>query len=151
MAVSNRATECIQDLINKINTLPLVKNKTLWVYDEEQLMDKTKGLTFPAVGVVYEGIRSTDDFPGRSGKVGFTSELVASLMLLTRQDAPTGKSSHLPAVQLLDDIRQCILGTRSPTGHLWKFIVEAAASEKHGTVVWVQTFARVFARVFAWF
>ena len=131
-------TECIEDLINKVKTLQQVDGKTIWVYGEGHLMDKTKSIKYPCAGIVYEGIRSTHEVQGSTFKQGLNCELIASILVLQKTSAMSGVDDKTASVALMDAIRDKILGTRSPTNHHWKFIVEAPADEKHGVVVWLQ-------------
>jgi hypothetical protein len=101
-------------------------------------MNKTKGISFPAVGVVYEGMRPTSDGDKATHKLGISAELVASVMMFHRPDNMNAADTKTPAMTLLDSIRKEIMGSKSPTGHFWKFVVEAAATEKNGVVIWIQ-------------
>ena len=135
---SNIASKCVEDLRKKLEELSELKGKSFWVYNEEHLMDKTKGISFPAVGVIYEGIRSISENYKDTYKTGFSGELVTSVIVLQRPDNISYADTKTPAVALLDMIREKILGSRSPTGHVWRFVVEASATEKHGVVIWLQ-------------
>jgi hypothetical protein len=136
--ITDVAFRCVDDLKTKLESLAKLKGKAFWVYNEDHLMDKTKGITFPAVGVVYEGIRAVSENQKDTYKVGFSGELVASVMVIQRPDTISPADTKKPAVELLDDIRGQIMGTKSPSGHQWRFVVEASASEKNGVVIWIQ-------------
>lgn len=139
--MNDLATKCVTDLKNHLTQL-IAAGKVFHVYSEEELMDKTKGLAFPAVGVVYEGMRAVND--GASGdarashKLGVSCELIAAIMLIQRPDTISSTDMKTPTLAMLDDIRQEIMGSKSPSGHFWKFVVEASAQEKHGVVIWLQ-------------
>lgn len=138
MSAKKIATLCIEDLQSKLQGLPEVAAKTFWVYDEADLFDTVKQLQFPATGVVYEGIRAVSETDKSSGRQGISGELIASVALLILPGIKGSASVKVQAVDFLDQMRNTIMGTRSPTGHLWKFVVEAAATEKNGAVVWLQ-------------
>ena len=84
--ITDVASKCVDDLKTKLESLAKLKGKAFWVYNEDHLMDKTKGITFPAVGVVYEGIRAVSENQKDTYKVGFSGELVASIMVIQRPD-----------------------------------------------------------------
>lgn len=132
------ATKCVADLKGHLEQL-IAAGKVFHVYSEEELMDKTKGITFPAVGIVYEGMRAVpEDSDKKSVKIGVSAELIAAVMLIQRPDNISAADTKTPTMNLLDDIRQEIMGSKSPSGHWWKFVVEASANEKNGVVIWLQ-------------
>lgn len=132
------ATKCVADLKGHLAQL-IAAGKVFHVYSEEELMDKTKGITFPAVGIVYEGMRAvSEDSDKKSVKMGVSAELIAAVMLIQRPDNISAADTKTPTMNLLDDIRQEIMGSKSPSGHWWKFVVEASANEKNGVVIWLQ-------------
>lgn len=132
------ATKCVADLKAHLAQL-IAAGKVFHVYSEEELMDKTKGITFPAVGIVYEGMRAVpEDSDKKSVKIGVSAELIAAVMLIQRPDNISAADTKTPTMNLLDDIRQEIMGSKSPSGHWWKFVVEASANEKNGVVIWLQ-------------
>lgn len=140
--MNDLATKCVTDLKTHLSQL-IAAGKVIHVYDENELMDKTKGLTFPAVGVVYEGMRAVPETSNAesskvSHKLGVSGELIASIMILQRPDSISAADTKTPAMTLLDDVRQEIMGSRSPSGHFWRFMVEASALEKNGVVIWLQ-------------
>ena len=126
---------CVEDLKAHLTSLSSFQGKTFEVYSEAELMDRSKGLMFPAAGVVYEGMRAIPESDKESHKVGISCELVAAIMVIQKPEIKDAKKRPL---SLLDSIREEILGKRSPTGHFWKFVVEAAAVEKSGAVIWLQ-------------
>lgn len=133
------ARACMADLTDRVKASALVKNKVYTVYDQEHLMDTSKGIVFPCVGVLYEGTRSTSaDQSQASHKVGLSAEAVYSIVLLTKPDIIGNNTNYLAAVDMLDTLRGLVLNTKAPTGHFWRFVVEAAAQEKNGIVSWVQ-------------
>lgn len=137
------AKKCVDDLKTHLAQL-IAAGKVFHVYSEEELMDKTKGITFPAVGIVYEGMRAVPESSTNaeaakvSHRLGVSAELVAAVMILQRPDNISAADTKTPALSLLDDIRQEIHGSKSPSGHWWRFIVEASAQEKNGVVIWLQ-------------
>ena len=82
----SKAVPCVESLAAAIRSLPLFAKKTFVVYSEDELMQETKGLTYPCVGVIYEGMRSIPE-PGSTSKQGVSCELVASVMLFFKTDS----------------------------------------------------------------
>jgi len=134
--VSNQpVSECAHDLLTRLQSIADLNGKALFVFSEDDLLDKIKGVTLPAVGIVYEGMRSMPE--QGTAKVGISCELVFSLAVINRPEVLSKADTKTVTLNLLDQIRQTLLVTRSPTGHYWKFVVEAATSVRNGTVFWV--------------
>lgn len=127
---------CVQTVQTAVQSIALLKDRTVMVLNEENLMDKLKAVTLPAAGVLYEGLRAT---PERGAQqVGAMAECVVSVILVTPTPGAAPKADKTPLFTLLDALRVKLMATNSPSGHKWKFIVEAAADEKNGVVFWVQ-------------
>lgn len=127
----------IEDLKNKILTKGNLNGKVKQVYSEEHLADKTKGVSLPAVGIVYEGI--TPDGNGQGGSPSVVScRLILTVVLITDNAEANGGIPLPKAHEYLSAFRTAINRTKSPTGHAYKFVVEAPAVQKEGRVMWVQ-------------
>lgn len=116
--MANYEQACIDDLITKIKTVAGFTEKTFYVYDFQALLQDSEGLSFPNVGVVYDGTFSQ----GVPGKKGLSSVLQCTLYL-----ADTAEARNKTVIMtLLDNIRNTIISdqTRSPTGHPWEFVEE---------------------------
>lgn len=130
------ATQCMEDLVQKLNTVDELKNKVVSVYTEDDMMDAASQLKMPCVGIIYEGMRSVPDMD--KGNKGLSVELVFAVMLMI-----TGKTIGAPnlkstAASYLDHFRNAIKDTRSPAGPWWKFMVEAAVEQRKGAYVYMQ-------------
>lgn len=134
------AIKCIDDLEARIKTIPTIKDRVFHVYSEEELVERTKGLSFPCVGIVYDGMMAIPE-QGSSAKIGASAELVATVMIFFRQDTKAKSDPKDATVALLDEIRGKILATRSPTRHHWRFKLEAAVEGKQGVLTYVQRWA----------
>lgn len=132
------AAKCLTSVIKTLQSIAAVSGKVFQIYSEDELMDKTKGMVFPCAGVVYEGMRAISEGSKDTNRQGLSAELVLSILIFFRPDALSPSNTKTSALNLLDDVRDSIKGTRSPSGHLWRFVVEAAATEKHGVVVYIQ-------------
>ena len=120
-------------------TISLV-GKVVVAYNEDDLLDVLKGLkAFPAVGIVYEGMRAKPE-PGATGKMGLSCEIVMSFVLVEQGDAPFAtQQKKTRSVDYLDLMRDQFMGQRSiVTGHLWNFMVESPAALTSNMVCWVQ-------------
>lgn len=137
-AIVNQSMSQIEDKLQSIATL---KDKVLKVYNVADLIDGLTGVKYPAAGVVYEGMRSVDTVPRVTDRQGTSAELVLSVYILLRTEAYGPTNQRDIAVEILDDVRGKIIGQRGPSMHVWRFVLEAAAQEKKGTVIWVQRWA----------
>lgn len=139
--MSGIAINCIDDLVAKISKIPSVKGKVFHVYSEEELTERCKGITSLWVGVVYDGLRAISEGGKDTHKIGGSAELVASVIILFRQDTKATIDPKETVVSLLDTIRKGVITTKSPSGHFWKFQVEAAVEGKSGVLAYVQRWA----------
>lgn len=143
-------TACIDDLKAKINTITLLENKVITFTDPESVVRMMKGFQLPAVGVGYMGMRSADIGPGTETKVsrrqGLSAEIVFGVYAAFRDlRTYTAKEAYTDiTTQVMDDIRDAIKETDSPTGHRWRFVAEFPApvgQDVNAHIVWVQTWA----------
>lgn len=138
--MSGVAVNCINDIEAKLSTIQALKGKVFSVYSEEELTEKTKGVVFPAVGVVYDGMRASPE-PGATLKMGLSAELVISVMVFFKQNTKATKDPKDTMIDLMDTIRNSIKSTKSPSGHYWKFQLEAAVEGKQGVLAFIQRWA----------
>lgn len=121
-------------------TIPGFREKVFHVASEEELQNKIKGLSLPAIGVIYDGMRAVPE-PGGTGKLGKSAEMVITLLLMFRNDTVQGKPPKESSLGVLDAMREKMLETRSALGHFWKFQLEASTQTKTGVVVYIQRWA----------
>ena len=138
---AQQVSTCQLDLQAKVQSIAEFANKTLFVLDDNELLDKIKGAKFPAAGIVYEGMRALPE-SGQS-KIGITAELVFSILVVSRAENLANSDQKTPLLNLLDGLRNAIATTRAPTGHHWKFVVEAGTKESNGAVFWVQRWSTI--------
>lgn len=131
------AINCITDIADRLNVIPSLKGKVFHVYSEQELTERTKGLTLPCVGVVYDGLRSVGE-SGDTSKMGMSSDIVVTIMLFFKQDTRAKVDPKDTMVALMDSIRDAIIGTRSPSGHNWKFQMEIPVAGKLGVLAYLQ-------------
>lgn len=139
--MSGIATKCAKQLEELLKTNPAVK-KVFHIYDEKELLDRSKGLPLSSktvnVGVLYEGMKANQSVAkGGSAGTVISTEIVVSVVIMGKPDDiygadKTGMPEHL------DSIRDAVKGQRSPTNHLWRFMVEAPAVLNDDVVLWIQ-------------
>lgn len=140
----SRLTDVIDEAVDKLSNLNAppfnLTGKIVVAYDENDLLDVLKGVrSYPAVGIVYEGMRSATE-PGPTAKVGLSAEIVLGFVLVEQGDAVHNTAQkRVRAIEYLDAMRGQFMGQRSTaTHHFWHFLVEAPAALRSGTVCWVQ-------------
>lgn len=140
MSTDAIAINCIEDISAKVEQVTGLKGRVFHVYSEEELIERTKGVSFPCVGVVYDGMRALPE-SGSTHKIGGSAELVVSVMIFFRQDTKSKADPKETTVNYLDRIRSQLIRTKAPTGHYWKFQVEAAVEGKNGVLAYLQRWA----------
>jgi hypothetical protein len=132
-------TECVEALKVILQTVPLLKDKVLFVTDEDDLMTQMKGIiALPAAGIIYDGMKSRES-QGETAKFGLSADMVFTVVVINRGIAiVANEQTKITSIALLDQVRNSIMTIRSPTGHFWRFVVEAAAAQHDGVVFWVQ-------------
>lgn len=130
---------CVESLKTTLQSIPYLKGKVLFVTNEESAIDQMKGVnSFPSAVVIYEGMRAVPE-QGQTAKIGISGEMVFSIVVLNRDtDILQTDQTRITSIAIMDKLRSVIMGTRSPTGHFWRFMVEAPALERNGVVLWVQ-------------
>lgn len=131
------AVSCIEDIENRIKTVPAIGNRVFHVSSEDEIIEKTKGVSFPCVGVIYSGMTATNE-AGSSARMGQSAELVVSILLFFRQDSRATNDPKDSTVAVLDEIRRKIMATKSPSNHFWRFKVEAAVEGGKGLMTYLQ-------------
>lgn len=138
------AAECVADLVTRIGALDFITPaKVFHVYSEEELLNYQKGVIFPCVGVVYDGMRRTPLPADREGSPGggkiASSEMSFTILSMFRSQ-PQAKllDPKDMIVGQVDRMRSALMGQRSPTGHFWLFTVEASIPGKSGVLCYLQ-------------
>lgn len=138
MAISNITYECVLDLQNKIRTVDVFKNKVIYAYTQDDLYDLSMQLNFPCAGILYEGLRSVPDPESKNVGKGRSAELNCTLLLLVSGRSIGSADYKVTAAEMLDQFRGAIMGTRSPSGNFWKFIIESAVEARAGAFAYAQ-------------
>ena len=140
----SKLTDILDEASSKLlqlNAPPVnLTGKVVTAYDENDLLDVLKGVrSYPAVGIVYEGMRSLSE-EGPTARVGLSAEVVLGFVLVERGDEIHNTlQKKVRAIEYLDAMRLQFAGKRSTvTNHFWHFMVEAPAALRTGAVCWVQ-------------
>ncbi len=135
-------TECSADLTARIRTVATLQKQTLTVMSMDSLVSQMANVVKPAAGVLYEGSRPVQSEGGKQATT--SAEIVFSVFLLTESSAFSKQVDAMsPAHEVLDAVREAIHGARSPTGHFWKWQLEAPAKQSGSLTVWVQRWSCV--------
>lgn len=144
MMPPSKLTALLEEAKNRLlelNAPPVnLTGKVVVAYDENDLLDVLKGVkSFPAVGIVYEGMRSMSE-TGSTAKVGISCEIVLGFVLVEAGDEMhRTNQKKVRAIEYLDAMRYQFMGQRSTVAqHFWHFVVESPAALRSGTVCWVQ-------------
>ena len=130
-------TDCTADLVTKVKSVPALGQKTITVMSIDDLTTQLTSVAKPAAGILYEGARTIQDQGGK--QIGVSGEIVFSILMLVETSVVSSKvDMRSPAHDMLDLVREAIHGTRGPTGHFWKWMLEAPAAQKGSLQVWVQ-------------
>lgn len=138
MGTKTIANECVLDLQTKMRSIPAFTNKVIYAYTEDDLYDITSQINFPGAGILYEGLRSVPDPESKNVGKGRSAELHCNLILLVSGKTIGNADYKLTAAEFLDQFRGAIMGTRSPTGNFWKFIVESPVEARAGIFAYGQ-------------
>lgn len=138
------ASKAVAHLVTLVGTDPdFGPTKVFHVYSEEELLNKQKGVIFPCVGVVYDGMRSVPPAGGGSpgGTAASSAEISCTFLALFRSSPQADVDPKDSIVAQVDRLRSTIMGVRSPTGHFWRFQVEASIPGKSGVLCYLQRWA----------
>lgn len=136
---ASKIREVMTYLNQQLNTLASIgPGKVFTVVDEADLLSDARLATYPAIGVIYEGMRSNGD-GGPSHRMGLSATASFAIVLLTSDKFPVGHDTKLTGLDLLDQIRDLLKDTKGPTGHTWRFEIESPVESRSNKVlVWVQ-------------
>lgn len=134
--------DCVNALQAVLESIDGLNNKVLFAYNEDDFLDKIKGIrNYPGAGIIYEGIHSMPE-QTPSGRVGVSGQLVVSIVLIETGDTlRSTNQAKTVLLGMLDTIRNNLVATKSPTGHFWRFLVEAQAVLKSGMCFWLQRYS----------
>lgn len=130
-------TQVVNDLSNLIREVPAVKQKVVYMYEQDELLNAKSQLGFPAVGVVYVGLRGKDD----SSRTGLAAEIVCDIYLIGGEACTSkliGADEKPTTTSLLDNIRNEIKCNTAPGQRKWKFVFEQPVQFDADVLAYVQ-------------
>lgn len=136
------AQDCINDAVAKLRDtkefgVNAGKEKVFTVYSEDDLMNKSKLITYPAVGVMYEGTRAnTLDKTGQ----GLAGDCSLAIVLLMDGGSVAGINTQHEGARILTAIRKQfrLKCANSPTMHKWRFVSELPMGNVGNLLVFIQ-------------
>jgi len=134
----NRVQLCWDDLETRLHTIASLKKQVFKVSSPTLLANKLKALPPPAVGIVYEGMRSVGQ-PGVGLNKGLSTNAVFGLYMTfsSVQYAP-GVDIQTPITDILHEMRILMMEKVSPSSHNWQFMVEAFVDSNTTHEIWMQ-------------
>jgi hypothetical protein len=133
------ATNCIEDIKSKIILVSQFPAEKMFdVYSEDDLLDKSKLIKTPYVGVMYEGSKPVG---GDASRQGMAAETYVAVVLGVAPKSIGGVNSRNEATMYLDAIRNQIKTTRSPTQHKWRWAGESFAGVVGNQNIYIQRWA----------
>ncbi len=131
------ATTHVNDLIRRIKSISAVSSKVVYVYDQDALLDAKQKLSYPAVGVVYLGLKGKTD----SSLTGKATNLVCDIYLLGAESCNANTISDKDkqkATKILDDMRNAIICDLAPSKRKWKFVLESPIDVGESILSYIQ-------------
>lgn len=120
-------TACNQDLQAKLEEVASFRDSIVTVFSESDFRVKAKMLKTPFAGIMYGGLRrASGDLTGK----GFAGELNMAVLV--------GVSTDTDSWGLLTKIRRKVLGSKSATGHTWRFKSESYIGDNNGISYFIQ-------------
>lgn len=134
----NRVQQCWDDLETRLQSVASLNRQVFKASSPQLLGAKLKALPPPAVGIVYEGIRSGSQ-PGVGLDHGMSTTAVFGLYMAFSSAAfAPGVDIQTPITDILHEIRTALLGKISASSHKWQFLVESFADSNTTHEIWVQ-------------
>jgi hypothetical protein len=128
------AIDCITDITSKVSRVPSLVGKAFSIVTEEDLLDTSKYLKLPAVGIMYEGMQETGD-PSRQGMM---ADCRIAIVLVIDGSVIGNADRKNEAIDTLDAIRREIRMTRPPSQHKWRFLSETPLGLVGSVLIYVQ-------------
>jgi hypothetical protein len=135
-----KPAQVMEEVKGLVQSIAPFQNSTVFVYDEDDLENKLKGAQFPAVGIIYNGMRKKPE-QGRSAHLGISCDMMFTVMLVQKGQTIVVTDTKVASIDLLDALRGAILGVRSITGHFYCFEMEAPGRPNKGLIFWGQRWA----------
>ncbi len=105
------------DLIKRLNTVSVLSGKVVGIFGSEFISSISDQMAVPAAGVAYAGAEGGDSRQGQ-GMVG-TAEFLVILIGYSLNLGLASLSSPTPTLEVLNDMRNAVKLTDSPSCHDW--------------------------------
>ena len=134
----NRVQACWDDLEGRLQSVASLKKQVFKVSSPQLLGAKLKALPPPAVGVVYEGLRSVSQ-PGVGLNKGLSTNAVFGLyMTFSSSSYAVGVDIQSPITDILHEMRIALLEKVAASSHNWQFMVESFVDSNSTHEIWMQ-------------
>ena len=130
MASPDKIDAAIQDMVTRLSTISAVENKTVTVYDHEQMAHAHEKLMSPCIGVLYNRLQGVGD------KGGAANLFVDCVVIYSDEASDSVSSAQPSALGLLWDMIQSVL-TKSAGDRDW-FYVTGSPLEHDGKLAYMQ-------------
>jgi hypothetical protein len=137
MQADSMATQVMNEVLGLVQSIAQFSKSTIFVYSDDDLQNKVRGANFPAVGIIYNGMKVKPEM-SKSVRLGLSGDLTFTLMLIQQSQTISTTDTKGISMNLLDSLRGAILGVRSITGHFYQFQLEAPAQPSKGYIFWGQ-------------
>jgi len=136
-------SDAVADLTSKLQLISSIAKKTVYLYDQDDLLDAKKKIGFPAVGVVYVGMQGNND----SSRTGLAATLVCDIYLIGGEQCKD-KIGDLKSgsTLLLDEMRReiaCTKLVRAGAQRKWQFVAESPTEISPAVLGYVQRWKTV--------
>jgi hypothetical protein len=113
----------LNDVLTRLNNITSIKNRSVNLYTPDQLIKTLDKLEFPAVGVIYTGLRGIEDSTKQGIKGYLTVDIFVAGADLCQDDAQINDLK--PGVtSIMQDIRNAMICQAAPSSHKWQFMAE---------------------------
>lgn len=134
-AIANKCVSQVKDVVSGIEGL---SGKVFFIAEEGDLQNKLKGLVYPIVGILYGGMKAISEGEKSSMRVGVSAELSITIIWLEKKGTLQGTDNQVVSIDSLDTLRRAFRGVRSPSGHVWRFLLEGTVPLKDGVIAFFQ-------------
>jgi len=140
--MANIAEDAVKSVVTKLQSVAELSGKSFYILSDDELTAFSGLFPFPAVGVIYEGMRSAGEAGKTSGRNGLSAKLSINVVLIFKDQSDVIPMQldtiKTEALALMDKIRNTLRDTQGPSMHKWEFVLETPAMSKKGVVVWMQ-------------
>lgn len=138
--MANLPQQTLDDITAKLKTVKIIKDSTVQFYEQEDLLNATKRLSTPCVGIVYLGMRPQDP----SKVAGLSVYLTCNVYLIGAERISKGMNydQARPTLEILNDMRFAIVGDckLAPGLRKWEFVSEVPVEFTKNMLAYQQTF-----------